>query len=87
MGGEEKDKQQQQKKKNGPTWTKEETEIMKHKVGVDPSMNMSLMLSHGDLLVMGGKLQEHWRHRVPMLAKDQVGPRICFTFRSVPDLG
>ncbi len=79
-----------QKKKNtknaGLTWTKEEQELMDHKVGKDPSMNMSLKLNHGDLLIMGGKLQEYWRHRVPMLPKDAVGPRICFTFRSVSDL-
>jgi len=66
--------------------TPEEAEILKHKVGTDPTMNTSIMLSHGDLVVMGSHLQQRWRHRIPMLAKDAVGPRICFTFRAVADL-
>ncbi len=79
-------KQKKNTKNAGLTWTKEEQELMNHKVGKDPSMNMSLKLNHGDLLIMGGKLQEYWRHRVPKLPKDAVGPRICFTFRSISDL-
>ncbi|CAL1239810.1 alpha-ketoglutarate-dependent dioxygenase AlkB family protein [Candidatus Methylocalor cossyra] len=43
---------------------------------------LSLPLSHGSLLVMGGPLQHHWRHRVP---KDPAvrGARINLTFRTI----
>jgi len=81
-------KEEKERKKSGdqsapPALTKEEEELLNYKVGVDPTLNRSINLSHGDLLIMRGQLQTHWRHRVPQLEKEQVGPRICFTFRSV----
>lgn len=41
-----------------------------------------LELGHGALLVMGGALQQHWRHHVPRTARP-VGPRLNLTFRIV----
>jgi alkylated DNA repair dioxygenase AlkB len=37
-------------------------------------------LGEGDLLVMGGATQRHWRHSVPRTSRS-VGPRINLTFR------
>lgn len=39
-------------------------------------------LGNGDLLVMGGTTQTHWRHRIPRSAR-QVGPRLNLSFRCV----
>lgn len=39
----------------------------------------SLLLGHGDLVVMGGSSQRTWRHAVPKTA--HAGPRICVMFR------
>lgn len=43
---------------------------------------LSLSLSHGSLLVMGGSLQRDWRHRVPKMP-GAAGPRINLTFRTI----
>lgn len=39
----------------------------------------SLLLGHGDLVVMGGSSQRTWRHAVPKTS--HAGPRICVMFR------
>jgi alkylated DNA repair dioxygenase AlkB len=44
--------------------------------------NLSLTLSHGSLLLMGGRLQRHWRHRIPRMPGMQ-DPRINLTFRTI----
>lgn len=49
-----------------------------HKTG----QTLNFPLRHGDLLLMGGELQHHWRHSVPKTAKC-VGARINLTFRRV----
>lgn len=41
-----------------------------------------LALTHGSLLLMGGTLQHHWRHRVPKSPAIRV-PRINLTFRAI----
>ena len=46
---------------------------------------LDLILQHGDLLLMGGSLQHHWRHCVPKTTK-QKNPRINLTFRRVKSL-
>ncbi|MEM6891365.1 MAG: alpha-ketoglutarate-dependent dioxygenase AlkB [Pseudomonadota bacterium] len=40
------------------------------------------LLEHGSLLVMKGKTQSHWRHRLPPSRKVQT-PRINLTFRQI----
>lgn len=63
----------------------DEQAALAHVVGADPTRNGSIDLRHGDLLAMGGAMQQHWRHRVPV-EREHVAPRIVFTFRSVfPD--
>lgn len=42
----------------------------------------ALWLGEGDLLVMGGATQRHWRHRVPRTSAE-VGPRMNLTFRVI----
>jgi alkylated DNA repair dioxygenase AlkB len=37
-------------------------------------------LEDGDVLVLGGATQRHWRHHVPK-TRQPVGPRINLTFR------
>ena len=43
---------------------------------------LDLILQQGDVLLMGGSLQHHWRHCVPKTAKEKK-PRINLTFRRV----
>lgn len=43
---------------------------------------ISLMLAHGSLLLMKGKVQDCWKHRLPP-TKKSVLPRINLTFRTV----
>ena len=38
------------------------------------------LLEDGDVLVLGGATQHHWRHHVPK-TRQPVGPRINLTFR------
>lgn len=54
---------------------------LRHKTRKDLPMR-TFELEHGSLLLMGGALQHHWRHRLPKVAT-AVGPRINVTFRSV----
>eukprot|EP00030_Apusomonadida_sp_AF-17_P001205 a180682_32.p1 GENE.a180682_32~~a180682_32.p1 ORF type:complete len:274 (-),score=57.96 a180682_32:547-1326(-) len=61
----------------------EDLAALAHVVGTDPERNAEFPLSHGDALVMGGTLQQHWRHRVPQDPGPDVTPRIVFTFRYV----
>lgn len=42
----------------------------------------ALPLSHGSLVLMGGSLQRHWRHRVPKMPGVRA-PRINLTFRTI----
>eukprot|EP01121_Diplochlamys_sp_Union-15-3_P016852 TRINITY_DN5810_c0_g1_i4.p1 TRINITY_DN5810_c0_g1~~TRINITY_DN5810_c0_g1_i4.p1 ORF type:complete len:242 (+),score=34.20 TRINITY_DN5810_c0_g1_i4:27-752(+) len=69
-------------RKNGKVLSKEELKILGYQVGVDPRYNTEILLNHGDLLLMKGKLQKNWRHRVPPVS-DDISPRICMTFRCV----
>ena len=39
-------------------------------------------LGHGDLLVMGGETQAHWKHQIPP-TKKPVGERVNLTFRYI----
>lgn len=43
---------------------------------------LNLPLAHGGLLLMGGMLQHHWRHRVPRQPGIRA-PRINLTFRAI----
>lgn len=45
---------------------------------------LKLALGEGDLLVMGGTTQRHYRHALPRVAKP-TGPRLNLTFRVVLD--
>lgn len=50
-------------------------------------LRLRLELSSGSLLLMGGALQHHWRHRIPK-QPDRPGVRINLTFRTIhPELG
>lgn len=53
---------------------------MKHKQ--QPRMNYKLELNSGSLLVMSGKTQQHWYHRIPK-QENITNPRINLTFRSI----
>jgi alkylated DNA repair dioxygenase AlkB len=44
-----------------------------------PRRTRSLLLGHGDLLVMGGAFQHRWQHTVPKVAS--AGPRVSITYR------
>ncbi len=46
------------------------------------SETFDIQLAHGDLLLMSGALQHHWRHCVPK-TKQQKQPRINLTFRNI----
>lgn len=43
---------------------------------------LAIELGHGDLLVMAGELQHHWRHELPKTRKPKQ-PRINLTFRQI----
>lgn len=43
---------------------------------------LDLELQHGDLLIMSGVLQHHWRHSLPKVA-GKLGKRINLTFRTI----
>ncbi|MGR9045759.1 MAG: alpha-ketoglutarate-dependent dioxygenase AlkB family protein [Gammaproteobacteria bacterium] len=45
---------------------------------------LDIVLGHGDLLVMAGTLQHHWRHSVPK-TKQRKTERINLTFRKIID--
>lgn len=51
----------------------------KHKTSKE---TISLLLEHGSLLVMAGKTQTHWLHRLPP-TKKIFNPRINLTFRTI----
>jgi alkylated DNA repair dioxygenase AlkB len=70
-------------KQQGVSLTEKEKEMMKKEVGKDIELNKEIQVRHGDLLIMRGTLQKNWRHRVPMVKNQELGPRICFTFRRV----
>jgi len=44
--------------------------------------SVSLVLQHGSLLVMGGRTQTHWLHRLPP-SKKVISPRVNLTFRTI----
>lgn len=48
----------------------------------DPVDRRSIVLHHGDLLIMSGPTQTEWLHRVPRTTR-AVGERISLTFRSI----
>lgn len=45
-------------------------------------LKLDIELSHGDVLIMAGELQHHWRHELPKTRKPK-GPRINLTFRRI----
>jgi len=51
----------------------------KHK---ETKQTVSLILEKGSLLLMAGKCQQHWLHRLPP-TKKVIGPRINLTFRNI----
>jgi alkylated DNA repair dioxygenase AlkB len=53
---------------------------MRHRDRRYPSL--TLLLEHGDLLVMAGDTQQRWQHAVPRTRRP-VAPRINLTFRTV----
>ncbi|MDM7553564.1 alpha-ketoglutarate-dependent dioxygenase AlkB family protein [Xanthomonas fragariae] len=48
----------------------------------DATLKQTLELGHGDLLLMGGDTQRHYRHALPRTAKP-IGERINLTFRQI----
>jgi len=48
----------------------------------DAGVTQTLELGHGDLLLMGGTTQRHYKHAVPRTARP-VGERINLTFRHI----
>ena len=48
----------------------------------DPTLKQTLELGHGDLLLMGGDTQRHYKHALPRTVKP-VGERINLTFRQI----
>lgn len=48
----------------------------------DKTEKAEIDLRHGDLLIMAGRCQHVWQHRVPRTARP-VGPRINLTFRTI----
>lgn len=48
----------------------------------DHSQKVTFVLGSGDVLVMGGSMQDHWMHSVPKRAHVP-GPRINLTFRTI----
>ncbi len=57
----------------------ERTFAFKHK---ETKQKVSLVLEKGSLLVMAGKCQEHWLHRLPP-TKKACKPRVNLTFRTI----
>ena len=47
--------------------------------------HLDIDLRHGDLLLMGGTLQKHWKHCVPKVPKKATvsAPRVNLTFRTI----
>ena len=43
---------------------------------------LTFELKSGSLLIMGGDIQQHWKHQIPK-TKKQVSPRINLTFRKI----
>ena len=54
--------------------------LFKHRQ--DGALRRELLLGHGDLLLMGGQTQRHYRHALPRTARP-VGERINLTFRRI----
>ncbi|XHH29129.1 alpha-ketoglutarate-dependent dioxygenase AlkB [Xanthomonas euroxanthea] len=52
----------------------------------DAALKQALELGHGDLLLMGGDTQRHYKHALPRTAKP-VGERINLTFRQIDARG
>lgn len=49
---------------------------------LSPAKKYQLQLQHGSLLLMGGKMQQHWLHQLPK-EKGLLKPRINLTFRNI----
>jgi alkylated DNA repair dioxygenase AlkB len=43
---------------------------------------LDVLLNHGDLLIMAGDIQHHWRHELPKTKKNKT-ERINLTFRKI----
>ncbi len=54
--------------------------LLKHRAR--PEVRACVELQHGDLLLMGGDTQRHYRHALPRTARP-VGERINLTFRQI----
>ncbi len=61
-----------------------ETRILRFKHPAN-GIKLDLALAHGDLLIMAGALQHHWRHELPKTRK-VLQPRINLTFRTIRPL-
>ena len=48
----------------------------------DSGHKLEIELAHGDLLIMAGELQQHWRHELPKTRRPKQ-PRINLTFRQI----
>ncbi len=66
-------------KKRQQALTREESVLAARHLPSDPQHNHRFELHSGDLIVMAGTIQKHWRHRVPK--SDDTAPRINLTFR------
>lgn len=58
----------------------ERTFQLKH--NSDKDQKKSIVLEHGNLLLMKGTTQHFWKHQIPKTAKP-IGPRINLTFRVI----
>ena len=54
--------------------------MLKHKSQKDLKLN--IQLTHGSLLIMGGKTQHYWQHQIPK-TRTLSKPRINLTFRKI----
>lgn len=54
--------------------------MLKHKFKKDLKLN--IQLTHGSLLIMGGKTQHYWQHQIPK-TRTSYKPRINLTFRKI----
>jgi len=70
------------KRKEGGVLSEEEQELCNFVFGTNPETNVSFNLGDGDLLIMKGTTQQHWKHRI---LKDEkcTQTRISITFRYV----
>jgi alkylated DNA repair dioxygenase AlkB len=61
-----------------------ETRLLRFK-HTDSGFKLDIELNHGDLLIMAGELQHHWRHELPKTRKPKQA-RINLTFRQISEV-